>query len=98
MERQLLQEGEYVQVETNNIDMEKCVTEAIEQTIEEFKDRYPLSSDMNVMFNTKKKSLEADMDPRKNTMMTTLDQKVQGLSTSLIATKVAHEKILKTIK
>ena len=70
--------------------MEKCVTAGIEQAIEEFKDRYPSSSDMNFLFNTKKESLEADMDAQKNTMITTLDQKTQELSVSLIATKAAH--------
>lgn len=78
--------------------MERCVTEEIEQAIEEFKDRYPLSSDMNLMFNTKQKDLEADMDAKRKIMMTTLEQKAQDLIASLIATKVAHEKISKTIK
>ena len=90
LESQTPQEGEYVQVETNTLDMEQCVTTGIEQAIKEFKDMYSNSSDLNLMFNIKKTSLEADMESKKDLMISILDQKARELSASLIATKVAH--------
>ena len=57
LESQTPQEGDYVQVETNALNMEQCVTTGIEQAIKEFKDTYPNSSDLNLMFNTQKTSL-----------------------------------------
>ena len=90
LESQPSQVGEYVQVETNVLDMEKCVTKGIKQAIKEFKDTYPNSSDLNLMFNTKQTSLEADMDSKKDLLISMLDIKTSELKAFLISTKVAH--------
>ena len=78
--------------------MKPIVTNGIEQAIKEFKDTYPNSNDLNLMINTKKASLEADMDSKKDLMISMLDRKAREASASLIATKVAHTQILTRIK
>ena len=55
--------------------MDQCVTNGIEQAIKDFKDTYPNSSDLNLMFKVKQKSLEDDMDSKMDSLISKLNRK-----------------------